>query len=106
MASSNSVNLSKIKKQLSQKNIKLGGKLNFHSDASNKVFQLCKTANKNFLLLSFQNCPSDYIKYLRADKVLNNLTPSFQSFILKSGSEPAPGKNSSEKPPTFFHNVL
>ena len=76
MASSNSVNLSKIKKQLSQKNIKLGGKLNFHSDASNKVFQLCKTANKNFLLISFQNCPSDYIKYLRADKVLNNLAVS------------------------------
>jgi hypothetical protein len=73
MASSNSVNLSKIKKKFSQKNIKLGGKLNFQNDASNKIFHLCKIANKNFLLLSFQNCPSDFQKYLRADKVLDTL---------------------------------
>ena len=73
MALSNSVNLSKIKKQFSQKNIKLGGKLNFQNDASNKIFQLCKTANKTFLLLSFQNCPRDFQKYLRADQVLEML---------------------------------
>ena len=87
MASSNSVNLSKIKKQFSQKNIKLGGKLNFHSDASNKVFQLCKTGNKNFLLLSFQNCPNDYVKYLRADKILNNLAVSTPKILEQHKSQ-------------------
>jgi len=87
MASSNSVNLSKIKKQLSHKNIRLGGKLNFHTDASNKIFQLCKTANKNFLLLSFQNCPSDFQKYLRADKVLNTLDVSTPKILEQHKSQ-------------------
>ena len=48
MASTNSINLSKIKKQLARKNIRTGGKLIFNKDASNKIFQLCKTANQKF----------------------------------------------------------
>ena len=40
------------------------------------------------------------------DKLLKIRTPIFHSFKLKSGSEPAPGKNSSLKPPTLNHNVL
>jgi len=78
MASTNSINLSNIKKQLARKNIRTGGRLNFNSDASNKIFQLCKTANQSFLMLSFQNCPSEFLKYLRANKVLESqglLTP-------------------------------
>ena len=78
MASTNPINLSKIKKQLARKNIRLGGKLIFNKDASNKIFQLCKTANQKFLILSFQNNPSEFLRYLRADKVLESqglLTP-------------------------------
>ena len=78
MASTNTINLSKIKKQLARKNIRTGGKLIFNTDASNKIFQLCKTANQNFLILSFQNNPSEFLKYLRADRVLESqglLTP-------------------------------
>ena len=78
MASTNPINLSKIKKQLARKNIRTGGKLIFNKDASNKIFQLCKTANQKFLMLSFQNNPSDFLRYLRADKVLESqglLTP-------------------------------
>ena len=78
MASTNTINLSKIKKQLARKNIRTGGKLIFNTDASNKIFQLCKTANQKFLILSFQNNPSEFLKYLRADRVLDSqglLTP-------------------------------
>ena len=78
MASTNTINLSKIKKQLARKNIRTGGKLIFNTDASNKIFQLCKTANQKFLILSFQNNPSEFLKYIRADKVLESqglLTP-------------------------------
>ena len=78
MASKNSINLSKIKKQLSGKNIRTGGKLVFNSDASNKIFQLCKTANQAFLMLSFTNNPSEFFKYIKSDQVLNSqglLTP-------------------------------
>ena len=78
MASTNPVNLSKIKKQLARKNIRTGGKLIFNKDASNKIFQLCKTANQKFLMLSFQNNPSEFLRYIRADKVLESqglLTP-------------------------------
>ena len=70
MASTNPINLSKVKKQLAQKNIRIGGKLIFNTDASNKIFQLCKTANQRFLILFFQNNPSEFLKYLRADRVL------------------------------------
>ena len=87
MALSNSVNLSNIKKQFSQKNIKLGGKLNFQNDASNKIFQLCKTANKTFLLLSFQNCPRDFQKYLRADQVLEKLDVSTPKILEQHKSQ-------------------
>ena len=87
MALSNSVNLSKIKKQFSQKNIKLGGKLNFQNDASNKIFQLCKTGNKTFLLLSFQNCPRDFQKYLRADQVLEKLDVSTPKILEQHKSQ-------------------
>ena len=78
MASTNPVNLSKIKKQLARKNIRIGGRLIFNKDASNKIFQLCKTANQKFLMLSFQNNPSEFLRYLRADEVLESqglLTP-------------------------------
>ena len=51
MASLNKSNLSKVKKQLLNKNIKTGGPLKFNPDASNKIFQLCKTGKKTFLLL-------------------------------------------------------
>ena len=33
---------------------------------------------------------------------LKILTPAFQSFIFRSGSEPIPGLNSSLRPPTLF----
>ncbi len=78
MASKNSINISKIKKQLARKNIRTGGRLIFKSDASNKIFQLCKTANQSFLMLSFQNNPSEFLKYLRSNKALESqgiLTP-------------------------------
>ena len=67
MASLKKSNLSKVKKQLLNKNIKTGGPLKFNPDASNKIFQLCKTGKKTFLLLSFQNNPVEYQRYLRAD---------------------------------------
>ena len=79
MASLNKSNLSKVKKQLLNKNIKTGGQLKFNPDASNKIFQLCKTGKKTFLLLSFQNNPVEYQRYLRADHALCSqgvLTPS------------------------------
>ena len=79
MASLKKSNLSKVKKQLLNKNIKIGGPLNFNPDASNKIFQLCKTGKKTFLLLSFQNNPVEYQRYLRADHALYSqgvLTPS------------------------------
>ncbi len=79
MASLNKSNLSKVKKQLLNKNIKTGGQLKFNPDASNKIFQLCKTGKKTFLLLSFQNNPVEYQRYLRADHALYSqgvLTPS------------------------------
>ena len=79
MASLNKSNLSKVKKQLLNKNIKTGGPLKFNPDASNKIFQLCKTGKKTFLLLSFQNNPVEYQRYLRADHALYSqgvLTPS------------------------------
>jgi len=79
MASLNKSNLSKVKKQLLNKNIKTGGPLKFNPDASNKIFQLCKTGKKTFLLLSFQNNPVEYQRYLRADHALCSqgvLTPS------------------------------
>ena len=52
MASLKKSNLSKVKKQLLNKNIKTGGPLKFNPDASNKIFQLCKTGKKIFLLLA------------------------------------------------------
>jgi aminoglycoside/choline kinase family phosphotransferase len=79
MASLKKLNLSKVKKQLLNKNIKTGGPLKFNPDASNKIFQLCKTGKKTFLLLSFQNNPVEYQRYLRADHALYSqgvLTPS------------------------------
>ena len=79
MASLNKSNLSKVKKQLLNKNIKTGGQFKFNTDASNKIFQLCKTGKKTFLLLSFQNNPVEYQRYLRADHALYSqgvLTPS------------------------------
>jgi len=79
MASLKKSNLSKVKKQLLNKNIKTGGQLKFNPDASNKIFQLCKTGKKTFLLLSFQNNPVEYQRYLRADHALCSqgvLTPS------------------------------
>ena len=79
MASLKKSNLSKVKKQLLNKNIKTGGPLKFNPDASNKIFQLCKTGKKTFLLLSFQNNPVEYQRYLRADHALCSqgvLTPS------------------------------
>jgi aminoglycoside/choline kinase family phosphotransferase len=79
MASLKKSNLSKVKKQLSNKNIKIGGPLKFNPDASNKIFQICKTGKKTFLLLSFQNNPVEYQRYLRADHALCSqgvLTPS------------------------------
>ena len=79
MASLKKTNLSKVKKQLFNKNIKTGGPLKFNPDASNKIFQLCKTGKKTFLLLSFQNNPVEYQRYLRADHALYSqgvLTPS------------------------------
>jgi len=79
MASLKKSNLSKVKKQLLNKNIKTGGPLKFNPDASNKIFQLCKTGKKTFLLLSFQNNPVEYQRYLRADHALFSqgvLTPS------------------------------
>ena len=79
MASLKKSNLSKVKKQLLNKNIKTGGRLKFNPDASNKIFQLCKTGKKTFLLLSFQNNPVEYQRYLRADHALYSqgvLTPS------------------------------
>ncbi len=91
MASRNSINISKIKKQLARKNIRTGGKLIFNSDASNKIFQLCKTANQSLLMLSFENNPSEFLKYLKANKVLKSqglLTPrileenKFQKYVL------------------------
>ncbi|MDA1350597.1 MAG: phosphotransferase [Proteobacteria bacterium] len=79
MASITKPNLSKVKKQLLNKNIKTGGTLKFNPDASNKIFQLCKTGKKTFLLLSFQNNPVEYQRYLKADSALSSqqvLTPS------------------------------
>jgi len=79
MASLKKLNLSKVKKHLLNKNIKTGGPLKFNPDASNKIFQLCKTGKKTFLLLSFQNNPVEYQRYLRADHALCSqgvLTPS------------------------------
>jgi aminoglycoside/choline kinase family phosphotransferase len=79
MASLKKSNLSKVKKQLLNKNIKIGGPLKFNPDASNKIFQLCKTGKKTFLLLSFHNNPVEYQRYLRADHALSSqgvLTPS------------------------------
>ena len=79
MASLNKSNLSKVKKQLLNKNIKTGGPLKCNPDASNKIFQLCKTGKKTILLLSFQNNPVEYQRYLRADHALYSqgvLTPS------------------------------
>ena len=79
MASLKKSNLSKVKKQLLNKNVKTGGPLKFNPDASNKIFQLCKTGKKTFLLLSFQNNPVEYQRYLRADHALYSqgvLTPS------------------------------
>jgi len=79
MASLKKSNLSKVKKQLLDKNIKTGGPLKFNPDASNKIFQICKTGKKTFLLLSFQNNPVEYQRYLRADHALCSqgvLTPS------------------------------
>ena len=79
MASIKKSNLSKVKRQLLNKNIKTGGLLKFNPDASNKIFQLCKTGKKTFLLLSFQNNPVEYQRYLRADHALYSqgvLTPS------------------------------
>jgi aminoglycoside/choline kinase family phosphotransferase len=79
MASLKKSNLSKVKKQLLNKNIKTGGPLKFNPDASNKIFQICKTGKKTFLLLSFQNNPVEYQRYLRADHALCSqgvLTPS------------------------------
>ena len=79
MASLKKLNLPNIKKQLLNKNIKTGGPLKFNPDASNKIFQLCKTGKKTFLLLSFQNNPVEYQRYLRADHALcaqGILTPS------------------------------
>jgi aminoglycoside/choline kinase family phosphotransferase len=79
MASLKKSNLSKVKKLLLNKNIKTGGPLKFNPDASNKIFQICKTGKKTFLLLSFQNNPVEYQRYLRADHALYSqgvLTPS------------------------------
>tara|TARA_Y100000996_G_scaffold415584_1_gene411442 strand:- start:3865 stop:4833 length:969 start_codon:yes stop_codon:yes gene_type:complete len=87
MASKNSISLAKIKKQLALKNIKTGGKLNFQNDASNKIFQLCKTANHRFLMLSFQNNPSEFQKYLKADMTLNSLNISTPKIIEKNRSQ-------------------
>ena len=70
MAPENKINLLKIKKHLSSKNFKVGGFINFESDASDKVFKICKTANKKLLLLSFQNKPNDFKKYVKATEVL------------------------------------
>ena len=64
MASQNKINLIKIKNHLQNKNFKIGGFLNFKSDASEKIFKLCKTANQSLLVLSFLNKPSDYQKYI------------------------------------------
>ena len=40
------------------------------SDASEKIFKLCKTANQSLLVLSFLNKPSDYQKYIKATDIL------------------------------------
>jgi aminoglycoside/choline kinase family phosphotransferase len=87
MASKNSISLAKIKKQLALKNIKTGGKLSFQNDASNKIFQLCKTANHKFLMLSFQNNPSEFQKYLNADMALNSLKIDTPEIIEKNKSQ-------------------
>ena len=50
MASQNKINLIKIKNHLQNKNFKIGGFLNFKSDASEKIFKLCKTANQSLLV--------------------------------------------------------
>ena len=88
MASKNNINLIKIKKHLSNKNFKVGRFINFESDASDKIFKLCKIENKNLLLLSFQNKPNDYKKYVKATELLiaqNVNTPRIldQSMSLK-----------------------
>ena len=70
MASQNKINLIKIKNHLQNKNFKIGGFLNFKSDASEKIFKLCKTANQSLLVLSFLNKPSDYQKYIKATDIL------------------------------------
>ena len=70
MASQNKINLIKIKNHLQNKNFKIGGFLNFKSDASEKIFKLCKTANQSLLVLSFLNKPSDYKKYIKATDIL------------------------------------
>ena len=70
MASQNKINLIKIKNLLQNKNFKIGGFLNFKSDASEKIFKLCKTANQSLLILSFLNKPSDYQKYIKATDIL------------------------------------
>ena len=54
MASLKKSNLSKVKKQLLNKNIKTGGPLKFNPDASNKIFQLCKTGKKYFFYYPFK----------------------------------------------------
>ena len=59
MAPENKINLLKIKKHLSSKNFKVGGFINFESDASDKVFKLCKTANKKLCLLYTSPSPRD-----------------------------------------------
>ena len=70
MASQNKINLIKIKNYLQNKNFKIGGFLNFKSDASEKIFKLCKTANQSLLVLSFLNKPSEYKKYIKATDIL------------------------------------
>ncbi len=70
MASQNKINLIKIKNYLQNKNFKIGGFLNFKSDASEKIFKLCKTANQSLLVLSFLNKPIEYKKYIKATDIL------------------------------------
>ena len=54
MASLKKSNLSKVKKQLLNKNIKTGGPLKFNPDASNKIFQLLKQEKKHFFYYPFK----------------------------------------------------
>ena len=82
MASQNKINLIKIKNHLQNKNFKIGGFLNFKSDASEKIFKLCKTANQSLLVLSFLNKPSDYKKYIKATDILICMLHLAQCFQL------------------------